>query len=791
MRCINLEKRENKYSIRKFAVGTSSILVASLFFIGSGGAEAAETSPEKQTNTAQVQESANATQTSDTQSESNHQQSTQNDTETHSSSELVKQPEIDRPSDQSNLHKSTEPSDKTSEAMNTNQPASPSVQPQALPTQNNQSESTNENEMSKIDQHQVQPNIQKGTNNQVSNTSDETSELSDETSNIEKKPATLKQSSEEDTAKEQSNIATEQAPQTTSNKDQQYPVEKIAENTLKHVQNENKANKTNDVSKQAFPNKTTKPPVSENEKADNPKEVGTDAQTDLNSVANNVKQNIEKALPKSENKTNLQNKNSDYNTQPALKQPTQPFTAQAQPSEPQAAPKPTHSEQDNNFVLKQTSNQNEPNTKQPEDNKKNDNQKGIEVLKSNAAATTNNKNTVENAKPVTDQTNKTAAQKQYKNQDPIILVHGFNGLVGETAGPTSGNYWGGDRTDLQKDLENNGYNVYEASIGAYGSNYDRAVELYYYIKGGTVDYGTAHAAKYGHERYGKTYEGVYPEWQPGQKVHLVGHSMGGQTIRQLEEFLRNGNQEEIDYQKAHGGTISPLFQGNHDNMVSSITTVASPHNGTHAADVGNEAFIRQVLYDNMKLQGNKYSQVDYGLAQWGFKQGEDESYPDYVERVKKQSKLWTTTDNALYDLSRKGANELNERTSLNPNIVYKSYTGESTRPGLNDRQRSDIHMAASKRLTGNVIGKADEKEWRENDGLVSTISAQHPFGQNATPVTDEVQKGVWQVSPIQHDWDHGDFVGTDATEAQIKTEDLRQFWLGIAEDAVKSEAVTS
>ena len=87
------------------------------------------------------------------------------------------------------------------------------------------------------------------------------------------------------------------------------------------------------------------------------------------------------------------------------------------------------------------------------------------------------------------------------------------------------------------------------SISAFGSNYDRAVELYYYIKGGRVDYGAAHAAKYGHDRYGKTYEGVYKDWQPGQKVHLVGHSMGGQTIRQLEELLRNGNQEEIDYQK--------------------------------------------------------------------------------------------------------------------------------------------------------------------------------------------------------------------------------------------------
>ena len=58
--------------------------------------------------------------------------------------------------------------------------------------------------------------------------------------------------------------------------------------------------------------------------------------------------------------------------------------------------------------------------------------------------------------------------------------------------------------------------THEASISAFGSNYDRAVELYYYIKGGTVDYGL-HAERYGHERYGKTYEGVYKDWQPGQK----------------------------------------------------------------------------------------------------------------------------------------------------------------------------------------------------------------------------------------------------------------------------------
>ena len=35
--------------------------------------------------------------------------------------------------------------------------------------------------------------------------------------------------------------------------------------------------------------------------------------------------------------------------------------------------------------------------------------------------------------------------------------------------------------NIRQDLEENGYEAYEASISAFGSNYDRAVELYYYI----------------------------------------------------------------------------------------------------------------------------------------------------------------------------------------------------------------------------------------------------------------------------------------------------------------------
>lgn len=109
-----------------------------------------------------------------------------------------------------------------------------------------------------------------------------------------------------------------------------------------------------------------------------------------------------------------------------------------------------------------------------------------------------------------------------KNHDPIILVHGFNGFTDDINPAMLSHYWGGDKMNIRQDLEENGYESYEASISAFGSNYDRAVELYYYLKGGRVDYGAAHAAKYGHERYGKTYEGVYKDWQPGKKyISLV------------------------------------------------------------------------------------------------------------------------------------------------------------------------------------------------------------------------------------------------------------------------------
>ncbi|MCD8844348.1 YSIRK-targeted triacylglycerol lipase [Staphylococcus gallinarum] len=432
------------------------------------------------------------------------------------------------------------------------------------------------------------------------------------------------------------------------------------------------------------------------------------------------------------------------------------------------------SQQNDTVSLEQLQSELQSTDSSQDNSKDEDSTSTLKALKDSAVATVP-KQTQQTSEQTNEQPTKTAKQGQYKNDDPIILVHGFNGFTDDINPPILSHYWGGDKLNIRQDLQDNGYETYEASIGALSSNYDRAVELYYYIKGGTVDYGAAHAEKYGHERYGKTYEGVYKDWQPGQKVHLVAHSMGGQTVRQLEELLRNGNPEEIAYQKEHGGEISPLYQGGNDNMITSITTLGTPHNGTVAADeLGNEAFIRQVVYDYVKFKGNTDSHSDFGLNQWGLKQKEGESYLEYVKRVQ-NSKLWKTQDNGFYDLTTEGAAKLNANTSLNPNIVYKTYTGESTRPTLFGRQKSDLNMFLPFTLTGNVIGKTANTSWRENDGLVSVVSSQHPNNQAYVDATDEIQKGVWQVTPVRHGWDHVDFVGQDATDPTHNSVELQQF----------------
>ena len=112
-------------------------------------------------------------------------------------------------------------------------------------------------------------------------------------------------------------------------------------------------------------------------------------------------------------------------------------------------------------------------------------------------------------------------------------------------------YFGGTVGSFTKALAKEGYEAHALSFSGLGSAWDRACEVYASITGTQVDYGVAHSKKYGHERFGKVYtEAKFPNWgKPAddggiQRLHILGHSFGGATVRMFAHLLAFGSEEE-------------------------------------------------------------------------------------------------------------------------------------------------------------------------------------------------------------------------------------------------------
>ena len=50
--------------------------------------------------------------------------------------------------------------------------------------------------------------------------------------------------------------------------------------------------------------------------------------------------------------------------------------------------------------------------------------------------------------------------------------------------------------DIEQHLTDKGFKVYSVSLGPVSSTYDCAIETFYQIKGGQVDYGVEHSKNY-------------------------------------------------------------------------------------------------------------------------------------------------------------------------------------------------------------------------------------------------------------------------------------------------------
>ncbi|MGE5370598.1 MAG: lipase [Solirubrobacterales bacterium] len=364
-----------------------------------------------------------------------------------------------------------------------------------------------------------------------------------------------------------------------------------------------------------------------------------------------------------------------------------------------------------------------------------------------------------------------------QNSYPIIFVHGFAGFA-RTAGI---NYWGG-LADVPAYLRANGYEAYPVAVGPFSSNWDRACELYTEIKGGTVDYGAAHAAKYGHLRFGRTYPGLVPGWgQPdagGQlkKVHLIAHSMGGQTSRVFLQLLEQGSTEELLYAAEHPetGAASDLFAGG-KSWVDGLMTVSTPHDGSTLAYAvnGMAPWLQQAFAAIEMIFGAILDPLyDFYLDQWGVTRQPGESFSAYCARIKTNSVWQRTKDLSSWDLSPEGAQELNSWVEAQPDVYYFSWSTKSSMKDIfTGHQIPNIYMNPAwygntmhlGAYTGGGPGKVTvDKTWWENDGWVNVRSMNGPkIGSSDQIVTfnGTPQIGKWNHLGLKKDWDHTDIIG--------------------------------
>ena len=383
--------------------------------------------------------------------------------------------------------------------------------------------------------------------------------------------------------------------------------------------------------------------------------------------------------------------------------------------------------------------------------------------------------------------NKGANSGEVKNNYPTIFEHGFVGWGQQDKIYKYAPYLGVFHGSLVEEMNRRGYETYQPSTSGWQSAWDRCCELWAIINGGTVDYGKVHSEKYGHARYGRTYEkGLVEDWgKPGahEKINIVGHSFGGPTVLVFESLLAHGSQEEIDGTPAD--ELSDLFKGGKGDWLHTVTTLSGVNNGSNFASwlhtLGVIVIDDLVLCLVTLLGNSKFNDwYDANMDQWGVmedpkkrtKNGLRNPFSAWQEirRYDRNPNL----DSIGHEMQVECMFLMNSMLKIDSSAYHFARRALGSVPkGNGERQKMRKDATTIAKIAGIITCNwrglhletvpqfnYEHKRDMPNDGLVTVVGQSAPLDK---PYTDweegkEIEKGIWYNMPIEHK-DHISWMG--------------------------------
>lgn len=358
-----------------------------------------------------------------------------------------------------------------------------------------------------------------------------------------------------------------------------------------------------------------------------------------------------------------------------------------------------------------------------------------------------------------------------ENSDPVVCVPGllaYDRIEVPLPGGrelTLADYW----CDVKELVED----PIIVSPSSLASLHDRAVEIFYQLKGGQVDYGATHSQQFCHKQYGKIYEGLMPDWNEDNPIVLIGKGYGATTALHLQHLLSNN---------FFGENTSGAW-------VKAVICLSAPHRGSVLPyALGLEPSTKTTIHPLSLLQlflsfVHIICYFKWLDALFGFQLNDKWSLTS--KRSSGKQSLWTSlcgrsgfsqfADNFMVDWSVEGARSRyaiddNDRHKLDRNCVYINYitTGQSWRsketgnfwPRITWRNWPTAIISAilgryklSPEVEQQVLRTSSANFW-DNDGTLAVYSQLPPPHQPTQmtialsdelfdPVKHELNPGAW------------------------------------------------